>query len=172
MTTMHRVSPLNKLGFTLVELVVIIAIIATLLSISTIAFHDWMLKSRAEAQIRQIVADVNSIRLRAMTTKQRHSIELDADRYVFRSYSSENESIDDGRLISDGQQVAFRLMKDSTSFFAGERYEFDQRGMLQDIGDVLPIFLEYDGNANQDCANLRVIRVNGGKKSGDTCDDK
>lgn len=172
MMTMQRLSPLNSSGFSLVELVVVVSIIGILLTISTIAFHDWMMKSRAEAQVSQMIADINSTRLRAMTAKQRHSIELDADRYTFRSYSSENESIDEGTLIAIPQQVGFRLKKDSTSLFTGERYEFDQRGMMQDIGDVLPIFIGYDGNASQDCINLRVIRVNAGKRSGDVCNDK
>jgi prepilin-type N-terminal cleavage/methylation domain-containing protein len=162
-------------GYSLVELIVVIAIITTLLGISTIAFHDWIMKARVEAQVREMVADISNLRVRAMTTKQRHSIEISAGKYAFRSYSSEAELIDNGRLISGGRDVSFRLKKGPSTLFVGERYEFDHRGML-DTGasDVISIFLEHAGDASLDCLNLQAIRVNAGKinTAGDTCNDK
>ncbi len=167
----RRAIRFNNSGFSLLELVVVLAIVGTLLTISTIAFHNWMRKSRVEAQIQQMMADINSTRLRAMTSKQRHSIVLDADKYAFRSYSSEAESIDNGRLISNPTDVRFRLKKDATTNFTGERYEFDQRGILQGIGNVMPILIEYEGDAAKDCLNLQGIRVTAGKRSGDVCNE-
>jgi len=156
-----------------VELVVVLAIIGTLLGVSTLAFHDWMVKSRVEAQVRQMVADISSVRVRAMTRKQRCSLELAANRYVFRTYSSEGEPLSAGRTIPGGGNVVFGLKSGPTTFYANQRYEIDHRGML-DTAVTLPIFLEYDGNASLDCINLQAIRVNAGKinTAGDTCDDK
>jgi len=163
----------NTSGFTLVELIVVIAIITTLLGISTIAFHDWLVKSRVEAQVRQMVADISNIRVRAMTRKQRCSLEIAANSYVFRSYSSEGESLASGAVIPGGGIVSFGLKSGPSTFYANQRYEIDQRGVL-DTAATLPIFLEYDGNASLDCLNLQAIRVNAGKKNtaGDTCNDK
>ena len=163
----------NKRGFTLVELVVVVAIITTLLGLATIAFHDWLVKARVEAQVRQMVADISNIRVRAMTRKQRCSLQLAANQYVFRSYSSDAELLTAGRIIPGGGNVHFRLKSGPSTYYAGQRYEIDQRGML-DTADVLPIFLEYDGNAGLDCLNIQSIRVNAGKKNaaGDTCNDK
>ena len=165
----------NKRGFTLVELVVVIAIITTLLGLATIAFHDWLVKARVEAQVRQMVADISNIRVRAMTRKQRCSLQLDANQYVFRSYSSDAELLTAGRIISGGGNVNFRLKSGPSTYYTGQRYEIDQRGMLDTTPNtVVPIFLEYDGNAGLDCLNIQAIRVNAGKKNaaGDTCNDK
>jgi len=163
----------NKKGFTLVELVVVIAIITTLLGLATIAFHDWLVKARVEAQVRQMVADISNIRVRAMTRKQRCSLQLDANQYVFRSYSSDAELLTAGRIISGGGNVHFRLKSGPSTYYTGQRYEIDQRGMLDTAAGV-PIFLEYDGNAGLDCLNIQSIRVNAGKinTAGDTCNDK
>lgn len=163
----------NSAGFSLVELLVVLAIIGTLLGISTLAFHDWVVKSRVEAQVRQMVTDISSTRIRALTRKQRCSIELGAKKYVFRSYSSEGEPLSAGTIIPGGGDVVFGLKSGPSTFFANQRLEIDQRGIL-DTAATLPIFLEYDGNASLDCLNLHAIRVNAGKKNtaGDTCDDK
>jgi prepilin-type N-terminal cleavage/methylation domain-containing protein len=162
----------NKRGFTLVELVVVVAIITTLLGLATIAFHDWLVKARVEAQVRQMVADISNIRVRAMTRKQRCSLQVDANQYVFRSYSSDNEPLAAGRIISGGGNVNFRLKSGASTYYTGQRYEIDQRGMLDTA--AVPVFLEYVGNAGLDCLNIQAIRVNAGKKNaaGDTCNDK
>ena len=154
-------------GFTLVELIVVMAIMSILLGLATFAFHDWTVKSAVEAQIRQMATDINTLRLGAMTMKLRESITFNASSYVFKSYSSDNESLSAGQVLSTGNHtVSYPLMrKNNTTAVAcaGEVYEIDQRGQL--VGSTVSIFINYVGSANPDCLNINTILVNPGKKS-------
>jgi prepilin-type N-terminal cleavage/methylation domain-containing protein len=163
----------NKAGFSLVELVVVLAIIGTLLGLSTIAFHDWQVKNNVEAQVRQMATDISELRVRAMTTKQRLSITLNPASYVFRTYSSDEESKFAGKIVPDGtRNVAYRLKKNKTTLFDGEVYEIDQRGML--VGSTASIYVENGEPAALDCLKLHIVRVNVGKTNaaGDKCEDR
>lgn len=163
----------NK-GFSLVELVVVIAIIGIISTIATIAFNSWMVKNRVETQVKQIATDINELRMRAMTLKQKHSVTLNADSYVFKSYSDDDELKTAGTVIPNGtHSVTYRLKKDSASYFTGagaDIIEIDSRGMLMSNGQT--VYLEYNNaSPTLDCLVISIGRVNPGQKSNDwsTC---
>jgi len=49
-------------GFSLVELIVVVAIIATLLTIATLDFNAWTRRAQIERQTRELFADLNQAR--------------------------------------------------------------------------------------------------------------
>jgi len=168
-------------GFTLVELLTVIAIIGILSAIGTFAFHQWQVKSNVEAQVRQMLADFSGIRFRALTTKEKHSIMIDRDSYQFMRYNNEDDLPAAGILLPGGTHtVRYQLMMSSTTPFSGQIYEIDPRGLI-DIdgglypGEIIPVLVSYEGaTANLDCVNIHVARVSAGKTntSGDTCDER
>jgi prepilin-type N-terminal cleavage/methylation domain-containing protein len=165
----------NSKGFSLVELIVVIGIIAIFLSISTISFNSWQVKHKMEAQIREMVSDFNEIRIRALTTKQRHSITFNASSYVFRSYSSEAEDLFTGGTILTGgtRAVTYRLKKNASTYYDAEVYEIDQRG--QNVSSVATIYLENgETSPGLNCIKLHTVRINPGNSTtvGGTCNDK
>jgi prepilin-type N-terminal cleavage/methylation domain-containing protein len=162
-------------GFSIVELIVVIAIIAILMTISTISFNDWRVKHGVEAQVRQMVADFNELRVRALTMKQRHSITLNANSYVFRSYTSEPEDLyTGGTTITGGVHTVSYKLKDSSAIdYASQVFEIDQRGA--NVSSVATIYLEYPGaTSGLNCIKLHTVRINPGNSAtiGGTCNDK
>ncbi len=157
-TTFH-----GSRGVSLTELLTVLAILSTLLSVATLGYHQWHVKYHQEAQIRTMMTDFNELRLRAMTTKQRQSITVNKQNYVFKSYSSDDEPLTAGTVtLPPTRKVSYALMTNSTSFYNGQSFEIDQRGML--VGASGTIYLDGNGSASLDCLKIQTVRTNPGKK--------
>lgn len=161
-------------GFSIVELVVVIGIMGILLSIVALNFNQWLIKNRVEAQVRKMTTDFSELRVKAFTTKRRHSITINRLNYVFKSYSSVNEDIDEGVIIPSGTYaVEFPLKKNSSEDHVNKIFDIDSRGLVSTVGGT--IYLDYQ-NASPviDCLTLNYARINPGKRNAawSNCDDK
>jgi prepilin-type N-terminal cleavage/methylation domain-containing protein len=165
---------LSERGFSLIELVIAIVILGLVLLIAMMSFSQWLTKSRVEAQVKQMVSDISELRIRALTTKQRYSVTLDANSYTFKSYTTENQSKSNGNNIPGGTYIVKYGLKHSTgtafSGISAEIFEIYPNGMLANIGDT--VFIDYAGSAAIDCFTMNTVRVNPGKASGATCNDR
>ena len=161
-------------GFTLIELIVVLAIVVVLISAATVAFHDWQIKYNVEAQVKQMVTDFSELRVQAMTRKQRHSITINQKSYVFKSYSSDDEPLAAGTVLPPAiRTVNYALKQSSSTYFDGTQiFEIDQRGLLVSLPDT--IFVDSTSSATIDCLTIHYARINPGKKdaSWSNCNDQ
>jgi type II secretion system protein H len=116
-------------GFSLVELVVILAIIGILLSISALNFGSWQRKNNVERYVKELYSDLQEARMKAAYTKKRQGVELGASQVEFREFSSE---ADVTGTVTSKKQLPFSLTWSTWTTPASNRIEFDTNGVMID----------------------------------------
>jgi prepilin-type N-terminal cleavage/methylation domain-containing protein len=161
-------------GFSLVEQIIVIAIIGIGLAAATLNFNQWMQKANIEKQTKELFTDLNEARLNSIYMKKRHSIVFQPNSYVFKEYSSLNEDREDGGRVVASRNVANQMTKVTGSTIADRIIEFNIRGFTYDV-DTVRINPSYSGAA-YDCIVISEARTNLGRieKSGssDVCNQK
>lgn len=161
-------------GFSLIELIIVIAVIGIGAAIATLNFNQWVRKANIEKQTKELLTDLNEARLKSVYTKKRHSIELYQNSYVFKEYSSLNENASAGRIlysknVSSQITTADGSALDSPS--VNNVVEFDIRGFTTDMNSFR--FNPISSGAAYDCIIISNARTNLGQMgSGNVCNQK
>jgi prepilin-type N-terminal cleavage/methylation domain-containing protein len=159
---------LRNKGFSLIELIVVIAIIAISASLATLNFNQWVKKSNIERQTKELFSDLNEARLKSMYMKKRHSIVFQPTSYIFKVYSTDNDD-----RVSGGEKVyskttANQMTKASGNSLADRIIEFDIRGFTSDVETIS--FNPINSGAGFDCIVISNGRTNLGQMgSGNVC---
>jgi|OpeIllAssembly_1097287.scaffolds.fasta_scaffold46185_2 prepilin-type N-terminal cleavage/methylation domain-containing protein len=77
---------MSSRGFTLVELIVVLSVIAILSTMATLGWNRMSTKAAVEGQIKTVHADMMALRLEALYSKRERRVELSGK--TFRVYSS------------------------------------------------------------------------------------
>ena len=89
-------------------MMVVVVIMAILLSIGTLQFNTWQIKSSIDTQTRELLADLSDARLGAIQTKGNRTAILSATSAAFRSYTT-NEPV----TLTTGRQLFTKTLKNS-----------------------------------------------------------
>lgn len=165
---------LYQSGFSLIELIIVIAIMGIVMAISTISFNSWQTKSRIESQTREIYADLADARTKAFTQKKVHGIVFQPNSYVMKSYSSEVEYASITGAAANGVVISSKSLKygitktDTATAFTDLSVLFDITGLTSTTPStstfgftivVNPVNISPAIN----CLVISVARVNMGK---------
>jgi len=166
---------MTKRGFSLVELVVVLAIMGILLSIVALNFSSWTRKVQIEKQTREFVSDLNTAKRDSIFLKRRHGIVLNntATGYAFRQYSSENESRTSGGTDIFTKTTSYQFSKENGTSAADRILQFDIRGFAATGFDLDTIRINpTNSGAAFDCVVIATSRINIGKMEGASCVQK
>lgn len=161
-------------GFSLLELVATIAIMAILMAISTLSFHSWQVKSNIEKQTRELFTDLSEARSNAFTQKKVFGIVFKPTGYVMKTYSSDVEYSSNAAAAANGVVVASKSLK----------YGLTMSGTNPDISNIHVVF-DTSGFTNDkftifvnpvtepaalNCVVISASRVNMGQINGANCE--
>ena len=159
----------NRVGFSLLELLIAIAIIGIMLSIATLSFNQWQVNYNIESQTRELYSDLIEARTTALQTKMPYSIVFQPRSYVMTRYSSENEPVANGTVVKN-RTLSHGLTKGTTGDIADSSVLFDTQGLTYNKFTVVVNPLTASPACN--CLVIFDTRVNMGKINGTACEFK
>jgi len=158
---------MNSRGFTLVELIVVMSIVAILSTIATLNWKRIVMKSAVESQVKTVHADMMSVRLEALYRKKSRSVVVSGT--GFRIYSSTVTSV----TPISSKIFKYRFISPPGNVTASNTITFDTSGLLNSTQNTLCVDAFNDtavySDANVDSIVLSQGRINLGKRNGD-CD--
>jgi type IV fimbrial biogenesis protein FimT len=149
---------MNRRGFSIIELIVVVAIISILLSFATINFNTWVRRQSIDREVKEIYADLMSVRQQAMVTGNNHdAVFTTSKNMAFHRYSSEGES-----RTSGGTLVMRRGLPNAAVVSSTDPVEFNHRGLTVATGDTM-ICIFSDVGPSRDALVITPSRVSMGR---------
>jgi prepilin-type N-terminal cleavage/methylation domain-containing protein len=109
---------MRERGFTLVELLFVIAIMGTLLAIATLQFNQYTIKANIEKQVRIMYADLMKARSEALMQRTSRTISISPTQMTI--------------LDAGGTQISQTSFKYSLSMSNATNFIFNGQGMAKD----------------------------------------
>ena len=148
-------------GFSLVELMIVIAIMGILLSIATLNWNEMQTKSAVESQIKKIHADLMEVRLQALYSKRSRSVVISGQ--VYKSYSS---------TVITSTALETKQLRYPVVWNGGGPLTFDAQGLTNNQRSLC-VMLTSDiaviNSAAVDSIVVSQARTNLGKRTGGGC---
>jgi prepilin-type N-terminal cleavage/methylation domain-containing protein len=159
-------------GFTLVEIVIVIAIVGILVTMAVSSFLKLNEKYRVEEETKQLYADLMDVRGRAMQRSRFSFVRMTGSGYA--TYEDTNP-VPDGNgnwdTNVDNQVVNVTVRHTITTNLAGgtPNFAFNRNGIASDTGTI---WFSSTANPDYDCITIRETRIKMGQWNGASCVEK
>ena len=179
MTTNNSIKS-GSSGFSLIELIVTMAIMSIILGIATLNFRSWVVKNNKEAQIREIFVDLNEARTNAFTQKRPYWIVFQPNSYVMKSYTSATAPVPtNATAVTSGTTIKTKNLTygltNAGASIVNTPVIFDTTGITFNWFTIFVNPYNTDPSKEPATANCIVIstaRINMGKINGTACEFK
>lgn len=147
-------------GFTLVEVIVTMAILAIIMSIATLEFQKNSVKTAIEGQTRVMMADLAKIRSEALFEKRRRAVKFTSTTFSF--YSSEVSTVSPVQVKTLSYPLVLTGVPDPLVF--------NGRGLMEGVDAGGAVCIEPAGNEGAiDSIVFNTTRLQIGKRNGTNC---
>lgn len=160
----------SERGFSLIELIVIIAIISLLLSIATLDFSSWQKKYNIESQTKAMLTDITEARLQAMHRKNSVTITLNTNLYIFRRFSSSGDAAGTIFMTKQLKYPVQRFTSGALTNFSNTVLTIDERGYLGSNDYLTIAVAPNQTGASLNCLSVHGSQTNIGKINGANCE--
>ncbi|MCL4491596.1 MAG: GspH/FimT family pseudopilin [Nitrospirae bacterium] len=152
-------------GFTLVEVLIVIAIAGILMGIASMNFGRWSTKSNIEGQTREMYSDMMNARMLAMNRNRVHFVRMNTTQYTIRDDSNEN-----GTYETTDTLVLQKDMRNQIQWNGNPPtnidVRFDSKGIALDQGIIS---VTNTVGASYDCIEVSQARLDMGQMNGGAC---
>ncbi len=138
-----RMYPLNKNGFSLTELIVVVAIIVIMGGIVGLNMKTWLGKARVEEQVKRMYADLVSARTQATTVNRDHFLRLNLGLNQYQVWDDTNPGPDGNGQLETTAPADTRILQVTCSDpiwtdigVTPPQITFDTRGLISPGGSI------------------------------------
>ncbi|MGC9194487.1 MAG: GspH/FimT family pseudopilin [Syntrophobacteraceae bacterium] len=152
-------------GFTLVELMVVIALIALLLTWGIPAYSTWQQKHTVESDVVQLFSDLQLARTNAYTTKTATGIWWNGNSYQIQEVAA-------GKTAPDNTGTQITGMVSPKNTISGSQVlTFDGRGFWDPLNNATSatFYISPNLGATPNCVTVSLTRISLGKMNGQNC---
>lgn len=151
---------MNSRGITLVELIVVVAIIAILAVSLGISYDTWISKYKVEQALKEMHSDLINARGLAISRSRYYFVDFTGTTYSVIEDTDDNLAANEAALATFPKTVGYTINNN----FTGTRITFDRRGISSPNGSFwLTLANDADAGADYDCIVVSSTRINMGK---------
>lgn len=168
-------------GFSLIELVIVIAILSILLSIAGISGKTWLDRYRVESQTKEMYVDFMNARCSAMQKNRTYFVTLASMQYTVyedRDLANPTNPALDGDDIFEGPGIDVLVTQKNTQYqivsnLTGTTgFSFDRNGLVSQSGTLRFDLTNSSAGSAYNCITLNATRILMGKWNGTDCDNQ